>query len=175
VTVASAFARNGAPFKIASQKSEPRVRFPHRCGRTVLHRETLLPEPRRLCAEPKRRTNMNGIIKPVAALGLAGALALAATASSEARPRGWGWGAAGVGLAAGALIGAAAANANAAYYYGPDYAYDPYYAAAPVYVAPGYTYGYDSYGYAPTYSRYQHGYDTNYIGPWRERQLEGRD
>jgi hypothetical protein len=125
---------------------------------------------------------MNRIVKPAAAVGLAGALALAAISPSQARPLGWA--AAGIGLAAGAAIaGAAAANA-ATYPYGyePGYAYDPYYgsyAYAPgyagpgtVYAAPGYGYGY---GYAPSYSRARHGYDTTYIGPWKERQLEGKD
>ena len=41
--------------------------------------------------------------------------------------------------------------------------------AAPVYTPPSY------YGPVTTYQSTYPGYDTNYIGPWRERQLQGRD
>ena len=124
---------------------------------------------------------MKAIVKPAIVLGIAGALALGSIAPSEARSRGWV--AAGIGLAAGAAI-ASAANANAYYYgyYGPGYAayaYDPYYAPAPVYVAPepvpGYAYGYPTSSDDARYSPYYQGYDSNYIGPHRERQLQGRD
>ncbi len=49
-----------------------------------------------------------------------------------------------------------------------SYAYEPAY-AAPVYTPPSY------YGPVTTYQSTYPGYDTNYIGPWRERQLQGRD
>jgi hypothetical protein len=141
---------------------------------------------------------MNAITKTAAVGGLVGALALASMTASEARVRPWA--AAGIGFAAGALIGAAAANAHSraqyGYYYGPHYAYDPYYAPAPVYAAPVYATpvyaapvyaapAYEAYAYSPgyvaapndawRYSPAYHGYDTNYIGPARERQLSGSD
>ena len=115
---------------------------------------------------------MNWIVKPLAVGGMAAALSFAALTPSQARD-GWAWGAA--GFATGLAVGAAAANSNAYYYdrpyaYAPGYAYDSY-AYAP---------GYDSYAYvpaAPVYQsrRYYRGYDTNYVGPWRERQLQGLD
>jgi hypothetical protein len=133
---------------------------------------------------------MKTMIKPALVLGLAGALALGSMTTSEARSRGWV--AAGVGLAAGAAI-AGAAVANSAYYgpygygayaYDPGYGYNAYayspgyaygydaYAAAPVYTAPTYSYPYsDNYRYSPNYG----GYNSNYIGPLRERTLLGRD
>jgi len=116
-------------------------------------------------------------------LGLAGAMAIGSVTASEARS---GRNAAIVGgLIAGAVIGAAAANANAGYYSGA-YGYDSYA------YSPGYSVGYDSYAYQPayaapvytppsyygpvtTYHSPYFGYDTNYVGPWRERQLLGRD
>jgi hypothetical protein len=112
-------------------------------------------------------------------LGLAGAMAIGSMTACEARG---GRNAALVGgLIAGAAIGAAAANANAGAYGYDSYAY-----------APGYSVGYDSYAYEPAYAApvytppsyygpvttYQspyRGYDTNYIGPWHERRLQGRD
>ena len=122
---------------------------------------------------------MQAIVKPAIVLGIAAALALGSMTPSQARVRPWV--AAGVGLAAGAAL-ASAANANAyhngygpGYYYGPGYAgyaYSPYYESSP---------GYGAYAYAPPSApetRFQqpyHGPDTNYIGSWRERQLEGRD
>jgi len=113
-------------------------------------------------------------------LGLAGAMAIGPMTASEAR--GGRNAAFAGGIIAGAAIGAAAANANAGYYsgaYGYDsyayapgyydsYAYEPAY-AAPVYTPPSY------YGPVTTYQSPYPGYDTNYIGPWRERQLQGRD
>jgi hypothetical protein len=134
---------------------------------------------------------MKSIFKPAIVLGIAGALALASMTPSQARVRPWV--AAGIGLAAGAAIGAAAANANGyygngyAYSYGPQYgayAYDPYYAAAPYVAAPYYApapaymapdYGYPSSSSDQRYLPQYHGYDSNYIGPTRERQLQGRD
>ena len=113
-------------------------------------------------------------------LGLAGAMAIGSMTASEAR--GGRNAALAGGFIAGAAIGAAAANANAGYYsgaYGYDsYAYAPgtapatptsYAYAAPVYTPPSY------YGPVTTYQSTYPGYDTNYIGPWRERQLQGRD
>jgi hypothetical protein len=126
------------------------------------------------------------MLKPAIVLGLAGALTLGAMTSSQARVRPWV--AAGIGLAAGAALASAAA-ANA-YYYGPGYSYHPvypvygygpYYPASTVYVDPGYSAYASAPAYAapaiaaPRYRRAYHGYDTNYIGPLRERQLEGRD
>ena len=121
--------------------------------------------------------------KTAIVLGMAGAMALGSMTASEARG-GRNAAARGVGFVAGAAIGAAAANANAGYYYGSAYGYDSYA------YAPGYSSGYDSYAYQPAYAapvytppsyygpvttitRPYSGYDTNYIGPWRERQLQG--
>ena len=116
--------------------------------------------------------------KTAIVLGMAGAIALGSMTVSEARGgRNAAIAAGAGGFVAGAAIGAAAANANAGYYgYGggyDSYAYEPAYVApAPVYTSPGYygpvTGGYDSYSY-------NSGYDTNYIGPWRERKLMGLD
>lgn len=113
-------------------------------------------------------------------LGLAGAMAIGSITTSEARG---GRNAALLGgFIAGAAVGAAAANANAGYYsggYGYDsyayapgysagYAYEPAY-AEPVYAPPSY------YGPVTTYQSPYRGYDTNYIGPWHERRLQGLD
>ena len=121
--------------------------------------------------------------KTAIVLGMAGAMALGSMTASQAR---WRAGpAAAAGFVAGAAIGAAAANANAGYYYGSGYGYDSY-AYEPAYS------GYDSYAYQPTYAEPVYtapsyygpvttygssypGYDTNYIGPWQERRLQGRD
>lgn len=126
---------------------------------------------------------MRTMMKPALVLGVAGVLALGAMTSSEARGRHWG---AGAGLAAGAIAGAAivgAAAANSAYYgpygygYGYDaYAYDPGYRSGYGYgayaAAPTYSYPYsDNYRYSPYYG----GYNSNYVGPLRERTLQGRD
>lgn len=123
--------------------------------------------------------------KTAIVLGMAGAMALGSMTASQAR---WRAGPAVAGFVAGAAIGAAAANANANYYYGSGYGYDSY-AYAP---------GYDSYAYAPGYvavapaytapsyygpvneygsynSNYGYSYDSNNVGPWRGRVLEGRD
>jgi hypothetical protein len=120
-------------------------------------------------------------VKPALVLGLAGAMALGSITASDARGRGWVAGAAGFAVAA--AIGAAAATANN-YYYAPGYGA---YAYAPGYAYnPGYAYTGDpaySYGYAPGVADYNYGYqpygggayDSNYIGPARARQLEGRD
>jgi hypothetical protein len=116
----------------------------------------------------KWRMTMKAIAKPALALGIAAALALASIAPSQARvrPRH----APAIGLAAGAAIASAAA-ANA-YGYGPEFSYGP---------------GYDAYAYSPygagaatpypdtRYEQPYHGYDSNYVGPWRERQLQGLD
>ena len=116
-------------------------------------------------------------------LGLAGAMAIGSMKASEAR--GGRNAALAGGFIAGAAISAAAANANAGYYSGA-YGYDSYA------YAPGYSSSYDSYAYEPAYAAPVYtppsyygpvtthqstdpGYDTNYIGPWRERQLQGRD
>ena len=45
----------------------------------------------------------------------------------------------------------------------------------PDYVVPGEVYAAPGAAYAPRYGRYNHGYDTNYVGPWKERQLQGSD
>ncbi len=119
-------------------------------------------------------TKMRLLGKTAIVLGMAGAMALGSLTASEAR--GGRNAAIAGGLVAGAAIGAAAANVNAGYYgYGgyDSYAYEPAYAApAPVYTSPSYygpvTGGYESYNY-------NSGYDTNYIGPWRERKLMGLD
>ena len=59
---------------------------------------------------------MNKFVKPIALLGLAGALTVGALAP-QAEARGGRWAAAGAGFAAGAIIGgAAAAAANSNYY-----------------------------------------------------------
>jgi len=124
---------------------------------------------------------MRLIGKTAIVLGMAGAMALGSMTASEARG---GRNAAAIaagagGFVAGAAIGAAAANANAGYYgYGgysgyDSYAYEPAYVEpAPVYRSQSYygpvNGGYDSYSY-------NRGYDTNYIGPWRERKLMGLD
>jgi len=115
--------------------------------------------------------------KSAIVLGIAGAIAIGSITASDARVR------PGVAAAAGFAVGAAtcaeAANANAGYYYGSGYGYDSYaYApgyAAPVYAEPVYTppsyYG----PVAPYSSRYYSGYDTNHVGPWQERRLQGLD
>jgi len=106
--------------------------------------------------------------------GVVGTIALAGMSASQADPVNWA--AAGVGFAAGAAVGAAAAST--AYYNDPYYAEARYVPRA--YSVPQYNYAPDAYAYAPRYPGYQyspaeHGYDSNYIGPWKERQLEGRD
>jgi hypothetical protein len=130
--------------------------------------------------------------KTLIVLGMTGAMAIGSMTASEARNgRNSAIAAGAGGFVAGAAIGAAAANANAGYYsgggygygydnyayqpaYGYDsYAYEPAYVApAPVYRSPSYygpvTGGYNSYSY-------NSGYDTNYVGPWRERKLMGLD
>jgi hypothetical protein len=119
-------------------------------------------------------TKMRLLGKTAIVLGMAGAMALGSMTASEARNgRNAAIAAGAGGFVAGAAIGAAAANANAGYYGGYDsYAYEPAYVApAPVYTSPSYygpVTGYDSYSY-------NSGYDTNYIGPWRERKLMGLD
>jgi hypothetical protein len=116
-------------------------------------------------------TAMKTIVKTAAIASLAGVLAMGAMTPSQARGR---WVGPAVGFAAGALVGAAAANASSNYYgYGYGYG-DPYdaYDYAPGYVAPAPAYSEPAYY---DYNRYNHGYDTNYQGPWNERRLEGRD
>jgi hypothetical protein len=123
---------------------------------------------------------MTTLMKPALVLGIAGALAFSAITPSEARG-GRNAAAIGLGLAGAAIAGAAIASSRPYYgpgYYGGGYAYNPGYAydsyayspgyayePAPVYVAPGYGYGYGYYG----------GYNSNYTGPMRERQLKGTD
>jgi hypothetical protein len=148
----------------------------HRICRSVI--DMTLPPWARGPAEGRdvRLSNMNEELhmrlfgKTTILLGMAGAMALGSMTASEAR---WRAGpAAAAGFVAGAAVGAAAANANAGYYYGSgydSYAYEPAY-AAPVYTPPSY------YGPVNTYgSSYYSGYDTNYIGPWHERRLQGHD
>jgi len=122
--------------------------------------------------------------KPLAVLGMVGAVAIAAATPSEARSgRNAAIIGAGVaGLAIGAAAGAAAASGpyygSYGYYGGPAY-YDSGYAYAPAY-------GYDSYAYAPrrsyyggdpsgyyapTYSNIPRAYRPN--GPAREDHLTG--
>ena len=110
--------------------------------------------------------NMKAILKPAIVLGFAGALALGSMTPTEAAERGGL--AAEAGRTAGAAIAGAAADANAQDY-GPGYngpvnVYDPNNEPAPN------SYSQDEW----RYSRSQHGYDTNYIGPWQERRLQGR-
>jgi len=135
-----------------------------------------------------RRSKMRLFGKTAMVLGMASAMALGSMTASEARNgRNAAIAAGAGGFIAGAAIGAAAANANAGYYgygynsyaYEPaysgydSYAYEPAYVApAPVYTSPSY-YGPVTGGYA-SYS-YNSGYDTNYVGPWRERTLMGLD
>jgi hypothetical protein len=112
--------------------------------------------------------------KTALVLGLAGAMALGSMTASEARGgrHAAAIGAGVAGFAAGAAIGSAA---NGGYYGNPGYAYDSgydSYAYAPGYVAPQY-YGPVG-GYYDNYNT-NSSYDTNGNGPWRERQLEGRD
>lgn len=103
---------------------------------------------------------MNRFVKPIALLGLAGAVTVGALAT-QAEARNGRWGGAAAGFAAGAIIGgAAAAAANSNYYnsgyydrgyaYAPGYAYEPAYdsyAYEPTYVAPAPAYRYRDYGY----------------------------
>ena len=116
--------------------------------------------------------------KTAIVLGMAGAVALGSMTASEARGGRNAAAIAGgvVGFAAGAAIGSAAASGG---YYGSGYGYDSY-AYEPAYS--GYSYGYSdgpamAYTGDPAYrSGYRsYGYDSNNIGPWRERQLKGRD
>jgi hypothetical protein len=150
--------------------------------RNIVSDATLLSEPAvkavakattlALRASTNEEIKMRLLGKSALVLSVVGTMAIGAVTTSDARTRGWVAGAA--GFAAGAAIGAAAANANAAYYgpgyssygYAPTYGY--YDRPATAYTGdPAYR-GYGAYGYAP-------GYDTNYIGPMRERVLEGRD
>ncbi len=117
--------------------------------------------------------------KSAIVLGIAGAMALGSMTASEARSRAWVAGAA--GFVAGAAIGAAAANANAGYYqpgYGSYGYHQPGYNSYGYYDRPATAYTGDpayapGYGYYPSDSSY--GYNTNSIGPMRERHLDGRD
>jgi hypothetical protein len=133
--------------------------------------------------------------KTALVIGVAGAMAIGSMTASEAR--GGRNAALAGGFIAGAAIGAAAATANAGYYsggYGYDnYAYAPGYSYGyDSYAAPAYSSGYDSYAYEPAYAAPAYtppsyygpvttyrapysGYDSNYIGPWHERRLQGRD
>jgi hypothetical protein len=116
--------------------------------------------------------------KPLAVLGVAGAMALAAATPSEARSgrNAAAIGAGVAGFAVGTAVGAAAASANRGYYYGePAYGYysEPAYVDSYAY-APrrSYYYGGDpSSYYAPNYYRYPPSWRTN--GPNREDQLTG--
>ena len=121
--------------------------------------------------------------KTAMVLGVAGTMAIGSITASDARPRYWAAGAA--GFAVGAAVGAAAANASAGYYYGtpgydsyaysPSYAYEQSYAYEPAYAAPVYT-APSYYGPVVTYdSSIYPGYNTNYVGPWSERRIQGRD
>jgi hypothetical protein len=105
--------------------------------------------------------------KTASVLGVAGALALSSMTASDARGRGAAVAAGAAGFVAGAAIGSAAAASTYPGYYGPAYGYDSY-AYAPEYVPPSY------YGPVGGY-RYGYTYDSNYTGPWHERQLQGRD
>lgn len=88
---------------------------------------------------------MNRFVKPIALLGLAGAVTVGAFAS-QAEARNGRWAAGAAGFAVGAAVGAAAANSSYynSGYYGGGYAYQPGYAYAP-------GYAYDSYAYEPAY------------------------
>jgi hypothetical protein len=117
---------------------------------------------------------MNKFVKPIALMGLAGALAIGAMApQAEARNGRWAAGAA--GFAAGALIGGAVASANANNYYGgyyePGYAYAPGYAYDSYAYEPGYAgYADDTYAYAPAYQgnqTYYSSYRNNHSYGWR--------
>jgi hypothetical protein len=116
--------------------------------------------------------------KSALVLGLAGAMALGSMTASEARGghNAAAIGAGVAGFAVGAAVGSAAANNG--YYGNPGYGYDSY-AYEPGYAEPAYTspsyYGPVGGGatYDSNYSAYSHGYDSNYVGPWRERKLEG--
>ena len=133
---------------------------------------------------------MNRFVKPIALLGLAGAMTVGALApQAEARNGRWVAGAA--GFAVGAAVGAAAANANAGYYdrgyYAPGYAYEPAYAPAYAYepaydnsyayepayvapVAPAYrTYGYRDYGWRGGVNRPNNSYTI------KNRHLDGTE
>jgi len=109
----------------------------------------------------------NTVTKAAVIFGAASTLMLAAASPSTARDR---WVGPAVGFAAGVAVGAAAANAGA-YYNGCN----PYYGCGPYAYGPGY----DAYAYSPGYGYgYPNAYgpaDPNYVGPWRERQLEGHD
>jgi hypothetical protein len=135
-------------------------------------------------------------MKPALVLGMAGAMALGSMTASEARSGRWVAGAA-IGLVGAAVAGAAIANANSyrygyynGYAYGPGYTYAPAYgydtyAYSPTYVAPAYVapqyygpvYSDQPYPYSDNerYGPYYGGYNSNYTGPLRERQLQGRD
>lgn len=116
---------------------------------------------------------MMNFVKPLAVLGVAGAMALAAATPSEAR-NGRNAAAIGAGVAGFAIgAGVAAAAANNNYYYGrPAYGYygGPAYVDSYAYSpAPTYYHGPSGY-YAPNYE-YQGYYRHN--GPNREDQLTG--
>jgi len=120
---------------------------------------------------------MINFAKPLAVLGLAGAMALAAAAPSEAR-NGRNAAAIGAGVAGFAVGAAAAANAgyyNNGYYYGgqPTYGYysEPAYVDSYAYAPRVRYYGGDPSGYyAPAYG-YPRSYRQN--GPAREDALTG--
>jgi hypothetical protein len=117
---------------------------------------------------------MINVVKPLAVLGVAGAMALAAASPSEARSgrNAAAIGAGVAGFAIGAAAGAAAASSDRYYYGGPGYAY-----------APGYRYYDGGYAYAPRYyggdpSSYydpMYAYPRSYRqnGPAREDHLTG--
>jgi len=137
---------------------------------------------------------MNAFVKPALVLGMAGAMALGSMTASEARSGRWVG--AGIGLAGAVIAGAAIASSRGHYghgYYGGygyapayGYGYDSYaYAPAPTYVSPGYVspsyygpvYSDQPYPFSDNerYSPHYGGYNSNYTGPLRERQLQGRD
>jgi hypothetical protein len=120
---------------------------------------------------------MINFTKPLAVLGVAGAIAMAAVTPSEARNgrNAAAIGAGVAGFAVGAAVGSAAANANRGYYYGePAYGYysEPAYVDTYAYAPRRSYYGGDPSGYyAPNY-----GYPRSYYrqnGPGREDQLTG--
>jgi len=119
---------------------------------------------------------MNRFVKPIALLGLAGAVTVGALAT-QAEARNGRWAAGAAGFAVGAAVGAAAASANAGYYdrgyYAPGYAYEP------AYVEPSYSYGsgYDTYAYEPApryyYNRGPNRPNNSYT--IKERHLNGTE
>jgi hypothetical protein len=118
---------------------------------------------------------MINFAKPLAMLGVAGAIAIAAVAPSEARDgrNAAAVGAGVAGFAVGAAVGAAAANANRGYYGQPAYGYygEPAYVDSYAYAPRRNYYGGDPSGYyAPMYG-YPRSYRQN--GPAREDHLTG--